>query len=264
MLKNIELEEGLIRHTALNSIRAYKKKFTPKYGEMVICSDSKSYWRKDIFAYYKAKRKKNREESGLDWHVIFSSIDTIKEELRSYFPYKVIEIDGCEADDVIATLARKYSEREPVLILSSDKDFQQLQRFHNIDQYSTVQKKFLVPDDPRLFLKEHIMRGDAGDGVPNFLSSDDTLVLNKRQKSISNKKIDEWMFQAPEDFCLTEGMLRGYKRNQLLIDLDNTPMELQNRTIEEYENAVPARGQLMKYFMDKKLRNLAEAYRDFL
>ena len=51
---NNELDENLLRHMILNTYRMYRKKFHNKYGELVICNDSRS-WRKDIFENYKSK-----------------------------------------------------------------------------------------------------------------------------------------------------------------------------------------------------------------
>jgi len=212
-----EIEEDLLRHMVLNSLRYYHTKFKEKYGQMVICCDSGNYWRKDIFPYYKANRKKNRDSSGLDWHKIFDALNKIREEIKEYLPYRVLHVDGCEADDVIAVIAKKNHTAEKVLILSGDKDFQNLQQYSNIEQYAPVQKKFIKCNNPIEFLREHIMTGDSGDGVPNFLSPDDTFVSGKRQVSIKKDKLARWIKESkPENFC-DIAMLRGYRRNEKLI-----------------------------------------------
>lgn len=58
---NIDIDENLLRHMILNTIRALNMKFKNEYGELVIACDDKNYWRKDIFPYYKAKRAEDRE-----------------------------------------------------------------------------------------------------------------------------------------------------------------------------------------------------------
>ncbi len=264
------LDEDLIRHQVLNTIRFYRTKFHENYGELIICCDDRHYWRKDVFPYYKASRKKDRDKSDLDWHMIFNVLKTIKDEIREVFPYKVIQIDGAEADDIIGTLCHEYghlgingNDPEPILILSSDKDFMQLQKYANVEQYSTIQKKFLRCSNPARYIAEHIMRGDRGDGVPNFLSDDDTFVNGKRQKPISAKKIDLWQAKQPEDFC-DERMLRGFRRNQQLVDLDYVPKDIQENILEEYNKyECNSRSLLLNYFVKNKLKNLMENIQEF-
>jgi hypothetical protein len=264
------LNEDLIRHQVLNTIRFYRTKFSDKYGELVICCDDRHYWRRDVFPYYKAGRRKDREASDLDWHMIFEVLKSIKDEIKDIFPYKVIQVHGAEADDVIGTLCHEYghlgingNNPEPILVLSSDKDFVQLQKYANVDQYSPIQKKFVRCSNPARYIHEHIIKGDRGDGVPNFLSDDDTFVASKRQKPISSKKIDSWNGMNPSEFC-DERMLRNYKRNQQLVDLDFIPKELQENILDQYENYdVNDRSKLFNYFIAKKLRNLMDSIQEF-
>lgn len=261
---NTELEEDLLRHMILNSIRSYNQKFKNEYGEMIIACDAGNNWRRQIFPYYKANRRKNREKSELNWTQIFDTLGKVREELKEYFPYRVIQIDGAEADDVIGTLVDKFGNTsEKILIMSGDKDFVQLQRYMNVKQYDPVQKKWRTTNDPDRFMKEHIIRGDVGDGVPNFLSADNTFVVGARQKPISQKKLDEWLNQDPRDFC-DENMLRGYLRNQQLVDLNFIPENLRNQVLVEYEaQAGKGRSKLFNYFIEKRLKNLLESINEF-
>jgi hypothetical protein len=260
---NAEVDENILRHMTLNSIRANKVKFSAEYGELIICADSKHSWRKDVFPYYKANRSEDRSKSELNWSQIFSALNNIRDELKEYFPYRVIQVEHAEADDIIGVLAKEYSHSQNVLILSGDKDFQQLQKYPNIKQYSPTLKKYLKCENSEKFLKEHIIRGDRGDGVPNFLSADDSLVLKIRQKSISEKKLAAWVDANPFEFC-NESMLRGYKRNEILVNLDYTPVDMQKAIIAEYEaQANQTRSKMMTYFIEKRLKNLMEQIGDF-
>ena len=267
--KKASVEEDLVRHMVLNSLRLYRKKFGEKYGELVICCDDKNYWRRDFFPYYKAHRKKDRAESGLDWHMIFEVLNGIRDDLKEKCPYKVIQVDRAEADDVIASLCHEYGDlgvtngSDPILILSSDKDFVQLQKYANVEQYSPMQKKFINCSNPARYIHEHILRGDRGDGVPNFLSADDVFVIGKRQKPLSTKKIDAWNGMSPNDFCSDE-MLRGYKRNQQLVDLDFVPDHIQEEVIDIFDNyKLNGRDKMFNYFVQKRLRNLMEVIQEF-
>ena len=261
---NTELEEDLLRHMILNSIRSYNQKFKNEYGEMIIACDAGNNWRRQIFPYYKANRRKNREKSELNWTHIFDVLGKVREELKEYFPYRVIQIDGAEADDIIGTLVDKFGNTsEKILIMSGDKDFVQLQRFMNVKQYDPVQKKWRTTNDPDRFVKEHIMRGDTGDGVPNFLSADNTFVVGARQKPLSQKKMDAWINMDPREFC-DENMLRGYLRNQQLVDLNFIPENLRSQIVDEYEaQAGKGRSKLFNYFIEKRLKNLLESINEF-
>lgn len=253
---NIPIEEDLLRHMILNSLRAYNAKFKDEYGEMVIACDDKRYWRRDFFPYYKANRKKAREKSEIDWNAVFVILNKVREELKEFFPYRVIQVDTAEADDIIGTLAHSFgSQGLKVLIISGDKDFKQLQRYMNVRQYDPVRKRWLDERDPDRYLKEHIMKGDAGDGVPNFLSKDDTFI-NGRQKPLRTASLERWLTQDPKEFC-DETMLRNYKRNQQLVDLSLVPDSIKSEVMNQYESqAGKGRDKLFNYFIDKRLKNL--------
>lgn len=258
-----QLDENLLRHMVLNSIRSYVKKFKNEYGELVICADAGNVWRKETFPYYKANRAKNKEESPLDWVSIFRSLNKIREELKEFFPYRTLHIDRCEADDIIGTLANKFGNTEKVLVLSGDHDFIQLQENLHVKQYNPVHDKWITHNRPDLYLKEHIIRGDTGDGIPNVLSADNCLVLKIRQKSIMQKKLDIWLKQKPEEF-LDSDQLRYYERNRLMVDLSNVPVDLQDLIYNEYDQqANKDRKNLMSYFMEHRLKNLLENITDF-
>jgi len=256
------VEEDLLRHTILNSIRMFRNQFTKDFGEMVICCDGKDNWRKKVFPEYKANRRKNREDDPTDWKTLFELLHEMREDISKYFPYKVMHVEEAEADDIIAVIVRELSE-EPTLILSSDKDFIQLQKFDNVKQWSPLQKKFIV-GDPIESLYDKTIRGDTGDGVPNILSADDTFITEgKRQTPVTKKKMELWRGKNPEDYC-TEVMLRNYHRNKTMVDLDETPKSICINIINQYQSQeVGDRSQLLNYFVDKRLKNLMEVIEEF-
>lgn len=260
----VEIQENMVRHIVLNSIRSFSRQFKSKYGELVICCDNKSYWRRDVFPFYKSHRKKDREKSDFDWSLIFNTLNKIKEELKEFSPYRVVEVEFAEADDIIAVLTKRFVNEQPILILSSDKDFVQLQKFDDVRQYSPTLKRFINTDNPYSFIKEHIIRGDKGDGIPNFLSPDNVFALGERQKSINNKKLSEWLDQSPEDFCTSDQMLRGYRRNEMLVDFDFIPDEIKAKVNEAYDESEPKKRQVfLTYLMKKNMRNLIQDIGDF-
>ena len=268
------ISEGLVRHMVLNSLRSYRKKFFKDYGELVLCYDSKHYWRRKEFPYYKGTRKKDREKSRLDWNEIFDVLNMIRDEIKENLPYKVIEVDGAEADDVIACLVqhqafvniRLQNNMQPpqkVLIMSGDKDFQQLHKYKFVSQYNPIQKKFVMCEDPKKYLLEHIIKGDRGDGIPNFLSDDDTFVAEKRQRPLAKAKLAKWMEMSPEQFC-DDTTMKNYERNRKLISFDCIPDEVFDSIIHTYETTETSpRGNMYPYFGRHGLNEMLDHITEF-
>lgn len=263
---NIDVDENLLRHMFLNSIRYNRKKFHEDFGEIVICADGKNTWRREAYPYYKANRKKSREESELDWNHLFGIINTIRSELKDYFPYKVVHIEHCEADDVIGTVIHKYGTElnigaEQFLILSGDKDYIQLHKYANVKQYDPVRKKWIQNSDPDKYLREHILKGDTGDGVPNILSADNCLAVGERQKPMTAKRMAAFTENPESMDSITQ---TRFHRNKLMIDLAEVPQQYQQQILEEYEKEKDVgRSQLFNYFVEKKLKNLITDIQDF-
>lgn len=260
---NLKIEEDLVRHMVLNTLRMVHTKFKGEYGEMVLCADSKKYWRKDVFPYYKANRKKDRESSDVDWNALFKLLNQLRDEIKENFPYKVLVVTGAEADDIIGTLVKHHADTdESMLIVSSDKDFMQLQKYKNVKQWSPKHKTFLKTTDPKAYVFEHILKGDRGDGIPNFLSADDTFVTDKRQKPLTAKKIE--IIKVQGIGSVDSSAKHGFNRNQHLIDLDFIPDTLQQDILKEYKDTEPKpRSLLLNYFVKHKLKNLTESIGDF-
>ncbi len=260
------IQPDLVRHMVINTIRSLKTKYSSEYGELVIACDAKKYWRRDYFPPYKGNRKADREKSTIDWPALFDTLNQIKKELKDNFPYRVIQVDGAEADDVIGTLVMEFGSElnngDRILILSGDKDFVQLQRFGNVQQHDPVRKKDITSTNPERFLKELILSGDRGDGVPNVLSPDNCLIEGQRQKPLRATKIDEllgtqWKSLPPE-------IARNWDRNAMLIDLRNIPQTLRNSIVAEYHSqAKKPRDKIFNYFIQHKMKLLMEHVGDF-
>ena len=255
------IDENMVRHMILNSIRMYRKEHRSEYGEVVLTWDSKHSWRRDYFPEYKASRRKGREESDLDWDDIFNTLNKIRNEIKENFPYKYLEVFGAEADDIIGFLCEENRD-EKILIISGDKDFIQLQKYPNVKQWSPITKKDVNGFDPTIYLKEHILKGDTSDGVPNVLSQDNTFVDGLRQRPLSRKKIQSWLIGGGSNW--NDEVKRNFQRNSTLIDLSRTPEELKNQIRLEYNNAPHGdRSKLLNYFMQNKLKELTENIGEF-
>ena len=263
---DVAADENIIRHMFLNSLRANRKKFTEEYGEIVICADGKNTWRREAYPYYKANRKKSRDESEMDWGALFEIMNTVRDELREYFPYKVIHMEHCEADDIIGTVIHEFGSElnigsEKFLILSGDKDYIQLQKYANVDQYDPIRKRWIRNDQPEAYLEEHILKGDTGDGVPNILSPDNCLAIGERQKPMTKKRL-EALSKGPEN--MDEETLRRFHRNKMMIDLSEIPQHYQDSILEAYnEEKNIGREHLFNFFVKKKLKHLITDIQDF-
>lgn len=261
-----DLDINLVRHMILNTIRSLKVKFGSEYGELVIACDDRNYWRRDIFPYYKANRKADRDKSTIDWNSLFDALNQVKLEIKENFPYRVIQVKGAEADDIIAALVMEFGEvlnnQNKILILSGDKDFIQLQTYGNVYQYDPVRKKDISSNDPVQFREHLILSGDRGDGIPNVLSPDHCIVEGIRQKPLRETKINEIL--RTETSNIPEDIMRNWQRNRLLIDLSMIPMNIRQRIIEEYHSqANKSRSKLFNYFISHKMKLLIDSIGDF-
>tara|TARA_R110002096_G_scaffold137295_4_gene290624 strand:+ start:5437 stop:6288 length:852 start_codon:yes stop_codon:yes gene_type:complete len=265
--KHGELNEDTIRHMILNSIRMYVKKHKAQYGQVVIACDGGS-WRRDVFPQYKWARRNNRKESKLDFDMVFSALNKVREEIAVNMPYKVVYIRNVEADDIIGVLVeqtQEFGQMEDVMIISADKDFIQLQKYNNVKQYSPMTKKFIVDPNPVSYLFEHVLKGDGSDGIPNVLSGDDTFVESIRQSPMTKKKIQSYIDNVEnlEEFMGQE-IYRNYKRNQLLVDLTYIPEAIKKDIIDTSESVkVPPRMKILNYFIKNRCKLLIECIEDF-
>ena len=262
MTKTDEPDENMVRHMILNSIRMYRSQFNKEYGEIVLTYDSKHYWRRDFFPNYKAGRRKGREKDSKDWDLIFGVLNKIKAEFKDNLPYKYLEVYGAEADDIIATLCKNFCNDDKIMIVSGDKDFIQLQKYSNVTQYSPILKKYVNGHDPVTYIKEHILKGDTSDGVPNVLSPDNTFVDGMRQRPLGKKKIENWLDIDIDD--LQDEVKRNYQRNDKLINLDKIPEELEKEIMVDFcEAPCGDRSKLLNYFIQSRLKNLTETIGEF-
>lgn len=256
-------EEGLVRHMILNSLRLYNQKFGRVYGQMVIACDDKQYWRKELFPHYKAGRKKTRDQSDIDWHLVFDTLNRIREEIKTNMPYTVVHVEHCEADDIIATVC--LNTDDDVLILSADKDFIQLHS-ERVIQFDPIRKRNVQVEDPKLYLKELILKGDSGDGIPNVISDDDCFVTGVRQRPIHKKKLSQWLELSLSELGeVVPEVRKGIERNTKLIDLSQIPSDISDRIWKEYQTqlATPKKVNIIGYLQEYKLKTLMECAGEF-
>jgi hypothetical protein len=261
-------DENMLRHMMLNSVRMYNKKFRDQYGQMIICCDGANNWRRGYFPQYKANRRKSRDDSGFDWAEAFRIMHKVKDEIKENFPYKVIHLEGCEADDIIGTMVehtQEFGQYEEVMIVSSDKDFLQLQKYGNVRQWSHILKKEIKDPHPKLNLIDKILSGDTGDGIPNVLSGDDTFVNGERQTPLSKKKKQAIIEDLSDgELLYAASWYRNYQRNETLIDLTKTPNDLKNKIVDEFWITVFNEGKTLPYLINNNMKQLIGSVEEFL
>lgn len=283
--QGFEINESTVRHLVLNFIREFRAKHTAKFGDVVIATDGRKYWRRDNFPLYKYPRKKVREDSVHDWVDIKRCMGIVQQELRDIFPYPVIEVDSAEADDIIAILIEwsqtndlnedgLFSTPKPNLIISSDGDFFQLQRYKNVKQLSPMTMKLVKPEGNLAhFVCEHVLCGDATDGIPNILSPDEFFKMKEdglvaRQKPVTqgikkfyydqldeHGKIVEWRSEEEKE---------RFKRNFKLVHFAAIPKSVKQAVIETFlAQQGKTRAKLMTYMVKKQLTSLLPNIGDF-
>jgi len=270
--ENFQKNKNFIKHLFLSKILFLKKKFEVTGEDIIICTDSQS-WRKKIFPNYKAARKRHREESGIDFEFLFKVIDEFYNELKDTFPFITLKYDYMEGDDWIAIVSKYFdSKDEPVMIVSTDKDFHQLQT-PRVKQFDHIKGNIIKTPDIQLEKIIKILSGDPGDGVPNILSDDDTFITEgKRQKPLGEKKILKMIQEAMEkkitldDYITELGYARNYTRNRRLIDLDLIPEQIRDKALEVFKLYLPRKFNSMileSYFFANKLKIMADKISEF-
>jgi len=258
-----KIEDGInidsIRRSIVRVLARIQKQYGPEYGKMVLCYDDKNYWRTQVFPFYKKNRKQERETSKYDWDMVFSVLNKIRDEIRRNLPYYVIQVQGAEADDVIAALSRYNHNTDKILILSADKDFIQLHKYPTVKQYDPIRNRWIVNEDPIQYLQEHIIRGDRSDGIPNILTCDDAIVSGKTQKKMSKEKIAALASMDPADFT-NYIRLRNWKRNSELIDFAKIPRPIVDNIIMTYNKYRVNTSIDIQYFIDNNIQDLIEEF----
>jgi len=261
-------DPNLFRHLIITGLIGFKSMFHVKINDIILAFDHPVNWRKKKFEYYKQNRKKGREESNIDWEAFFGLINQFQDELIDLFPFQGIYCKYAEADDIIATIVERCQDDE-FIIVSSDKDFYQLQKYKNVlYQWSTYHKSRVDIRNPKLDLLLKVMNGDAGDGIPNILSDDDTFVMEKkRQKPLGVKKAMKLVKEKKLRVMLEENpkIKSNYNRNRLLIDFDKIPSKLKERILLKYERKQMGRNKLklLSYFREHKLSVLSGRTNEF-
>lgn len=161
-----------VTYTIMRMIIGYLKRFQVDMDDKVIlCLDCGS-WRKDIDIAYKSQRKKFREqfESEEWWKEIYKEIDEFVEKIDKSLCWYICKNYKAEADDWISVACRTFTDKE-IIIVSFDRDLEQLCFYSNVKIFSPRTKKFKEVKNPAKVLLEKI-QGDKSDNLLDKPSSE--------------------------------------------------------------------------------------------
>lgn len=260
--KNMILENiNFCAHTTLSMILNVSKQFgASRKNPLVISVDSKPSWRHkyyetfsaDIPGYEGLAYKGHRTKDPMfDWEGMDIIHKDILEALKLYSDFYVIDVKYAEADDVIAVLAQEVID-DPYYIVSSDKDFKQLQR-HNVHIFDPIKGIFLPEIDVDHFKKIHFMVGDKSD---NILAIKPKIAEKTAEKLYP--ELETLLATIPE-------MRTKYEFNKKLIDFDEIPCYIRDKIKKETEKQTHSfdAANLMKMFRKYELANLTERISEF-
>lgn len=224
----------------------YRSMLKTKSNEVIIALDSTNVWRKDIFPRYKESRKKQREKVKIDWSKFYGEQNKIFEDISRYLPFKVLQVDRTEADDVIGVIVLNYKNKSFVII-STDEDYKQLLS-KRTKLYQPIKKKWVECSNPEKFIVMKCLDGQVKDGIFNVITPIDW-PAEKRKPSLGEEKVRRIIDGGYEDWLVSEGAVERFDLNRKLIDFNCVPENIKKNIIEKYKNY--------------KLPNLEEAYNFF-
>ena len=186
-LQNNQGQETGAIHGFIKAINKITQDYKPTNIAVVFDPKGKNF-RHDIYPEYKANRSKMPEELSSQIPILYTALDLIG--------LRPIIKDGVEADDIIGTLARKFSkENIKIEIFSGDKDFAQLVNkniniinpvnFERLDEKG-IERKYEV--NPKYFIDYLSLMGDKSDNIPGVpgIGSKTAIKMINEYKNIDN------------------------------------------------------------------------------
>ncbi len=158
--------------TPVNAVYGFTNMFlklTTKIGcdyTLVLFDAKRRNFRNDIFPEYKATRREIPEDLIPQFPIIHDAVSALR--------LNFLEMDGFEADDLIATYAKMaLDDGMEVVVISGDKDLMQLIR-PGVEFYDPMKDKFFTAEDvkekfgvyPDKVVDVQALSGDSTDNVP--------------------------------------------------------------------------------------------------
>lgn len=255
------------KHIMFNQIFSLATKF--EATKIILAVDSKENWRKKFYPEYKGQRKENREENtAINWNEFFNAFQEFVNDVKSYFPFYVLQIKYLEADDIAAIITKNF-QNEPKIIVTSDNDYIQLLKYNNVKIYDPMKMTFKKCEDPEKFLKIKILMGDKGDNIKAIKpkvgeKTAEKLVDNPELlKEIFEDQTVSYKKQDGTEITFGEEYKNNYKLNSVLIDLNRIPDVFTKKVLEIIQNyEMPSGKEIAQYFIINKYRELTRRLND--
>lgn len=193
---------------------------------LVLFDAKRRNYRNEIFPDYKGTRAEIPEELIPQFPIIREATNALN--------LNYLEMEGYEADDLIATYARQATEKGmEVVVVSADKDLMQLIR-DGVEYYDPMKDKFYGPEDvkekfgvyPERVVDVQALAGDSIDNVPGVPG----IGLKTAAQLINDfGSLEEVLNRASE-------IKQNKRRETLLANIDNARISLQLVTLK---NDVP-------------------------
>jgi 5'-3' exonuclease len=235
--------------------------------KVIIAMDSKMNWRKDVYKEYKAQRKAARDSSKIDFEKFFPILDDFLKDLKETFSNMYfMNLDKCEGDDIIAVTSKHFSEQSiPSVIVSTDRDMYQLQRYKNIKQFDPMKRKFAISINPITELECKIITGDKGDNIPAIKPKCGPVTAAALMKKDYILEISELEHKINEGIILESNLskeelesrehYKNYLRNRELIDFEYIPNHIKTLILNELNTYT------LKRYNSRKMLNLIVKHR---
>ncbi len=222
------------RHLVVASVQAYVSK--SDYDRVIIAYDARHYWRKDIYPEYKGNRKKQRDDSIINFDNFLPILDQFILEFKAIFKSLYhIEIDNAEADDVAAVLTKHFSDSgESTELITTDKDFNQLLKLKNVSIFNPIKKEMVKCLNPEKELQIKCITGDRGD---NIFAIKPKCGPATAEKLLRSGQLAEFVLMEESNLSTEQNlMVKNYKRNIQLIDFEYIPTTIKKSIINGYND----------------------------
>lgn len=241
----------------MGSLKKTLIKFNP--DKVIFCLEGHNNWRKLVYTDYKANRVYGppTDANHIDFDIFFGEMQRFIESFSTFLTNaQFLSVDRCEADDLIGVIVKSHPEWN-ITCQSSDRDFYQLYKYSNYKQYDGIKKKIIEVLDPKMYLLEKVITGDAGDNVPKLKTG----IGQKRAAAIINSSdgLDEWLKK--------ENLEKEFERNMKLISFDCIPEEISfniNKAVNDWNSIPFDPKKTMNFLIENKLTAMFDDFEVFI
>lgn len=235
-----------------------------KPNKIIIAMEGRGNWRKSIYPDYKGNRKKGRDESEINFEEFYEILDKFINDLKELFKnIYIMRINNCEADDVIAVMTEEFSKDKlnDIELISTDKDFIQLQKYKNFKQFNPIKKEYVKSINPKRDLEIKIIIGDKSDNISGIK---ERLGAKTAEKLLNG---GEFKKQTWEQMLNDKEIKNIFIRNRQLIDFNYIPENIKEKIVDEYNNYKIGKldgNKVWKWMISQRMSKLSDDWQLFL